>query len=100
MHQLIKTYPAEHSRTSVFSRMQNSGVLQLHVTNEGGSRCFTRIRAIAVSYKSYHSFAIHFSGNLFSAGADGTLKVRQLSSDESNVAHESMGASKSVTFSL
>ena len=35
MHQLIKTYPGEHSKASMFSRAPTAGVLQLHVTNDG-----------------------------------------------------------------
>lgn len=89
MHQLIAAYPCEHSKTAaMFSRAQNSGVLQLHVTDDG---------------------------HLYSAGADGTLKVR-LTTEESTINGSGLTAAaslptgvvsewasatpKSVTFSL
>lgn len=92
MHQLVASYPCEHSKTTaMFSRTQNSGVLQLHVTDDG---------------------------HLYSAGADGTLKVRLTTEDSSSgggtvaapsrlsntIINEWTGAAaatnKTVTFSL
>lgn len=89
MHQFIASYPCEHSKTAaMFSRTQNTGVLQLHITDDG---------------------------YLYSAGADGTLKVRLTTEDSSGSMAgmpPSLGASsvvnewsaaapnKSVTFSL
>ncbi|KAF6025830.1 Rbcn-3A [Bugula neritina] len=76
-HQLIKTYQGEHYKGSMFSRTPSAGVLQLHVTNEG---------------------------QLFSAGADGTLRVR-LISDENHMSphvsyYEFANAQASKSFSL
>jgi len=77
-HQLIKTFPGEHSKNSMFGRNPNAGVLQLHVTN---------------------------GGQLYSAGADGTMKVRLVSDEHHTLSpvqsyQDSTNTNRNVTFSL